>query len=167
MVKIRFRRANRRSMVSAPARIKATFTNSEGWNDKGPMLTQLRAPNSCWPKSTLKASKAQAAMATGQRSFLAMARSRRNSPSRTKANRPSNTETVCLGSVEIEEEAVMHRHSDVRKNARLSSSNPVRRNRRYRAYSPHMAAHNTPKHPMSKEVNSAPLAYTSSRSKSP
>ena len=158
MVKIRFRRAKRRSMVSAPARMKATFTNSEGWKEMGPRATQLRAPNSCWPKSTLKASRAQAAMATGQRSFLATARSRRKKPRTTKPIRPSRTVSVCLASVSMEEDAVMLRHSVVRKKARLSRSKPVLRNRRYRAYSTHMAAQRMAKQPMSTGMYSGPLA---------
>ena len=58
----------------------------------------------------------------------------------------------------MEEDAVMLRHSVVRKKARLSRSKPVLRNRRYRAYSTHMAAQRMAKQPMSTGMYSGPLA---------
>lgn len=43
MVKIRFRLANRRSNVAAPARMNTIFTSSEGWKVMGPTAIQFLA----------------------------------------------------------------------------------------------------------------------------
>ena len=96
MVKIRFRLANRRSNVAAPARMNTIFTNSEGWKVMGPTAIQFLAPKMRWPNSTLKASSADAAATSGHRSFSASGRLCKTRSISRYSPMPSTTAASCL-----------------------------------------------------------------------
>ena len=93
-VKIRFRRAKSRSSVAAPVKIKAIFTNSEGWKPMGPMEIQFFAPKMREPKTTLKMSSKHVSTATGQRRDRVAFRSRSNTLRVRKTAMPSSRQMV-------------------------------------------------------------------------
>ena len=93
-VKIRFRRANSRSSVAAPVKIKAIFTNSEGWNPMGPREIQFLAPKIREPSTTLKISSRQVNTATGQRRDTVDFRSRSSRLSTRNTAMPAITQMV-------------------------------------------------------------------------
>ena len=95
-VKIRFRRANSRSRVAAPVKIKAIFTNSEGWKLMKPRSTQFFAPKMACPRTTLKISSRQVNTATGQRRETVVLISRRSMLRARKMHRPMSMAMVCL-----------------------------------------------------------------------
>ena len=97
-VKIKFRRANRRSRVAAPVKIKAIFTNSEGWKPMGPMEIQFLAPKMREPSTTLKISSKQVSTATGQRRETVDFRSRSNRLRTRNTAMPAITQMVWVSS---------------------------------------------------------------------
>ena len=99
MVKIRFRRANRRSNVAAPVKRKAIFTNSEGWKPMGPMWIQFRAPKIWAPRATLNTSSRQVKMATGQRRETVDFKSRSSTLSTRNTAMPAMTQMVWVSRV--------------------------------------------------------------------
>ena len=121
------RRVIKRCSVDAPANTKQIFTSSDGWNENEPSCTQFFAPNFSTPNTRLNASSAIPNAAARYRTRFTRSRLRRNSPNTMKNTTPMTMASSSFVSADGSLEAMTHRPIVHRKNARLSTSKPLRR----------------------------------------
>ena len=114
------------SRVAAPTKTNATLTNSDGWMDIPPILSQLNAPFMLRARIRVRTSRPIAATAMGV--LITMARSTFEiSQSRaTKQNMPSISATNCVLTKSLFAPATVTSPMPVRKNAIISSAGSAR-----------------------------------------
>ena len=106
------------------------MATSDVWSDREPKRSHAFAPPSLEPMSSVMASRPTAVAPMNQRTFCARVRSRRKKPRMRNIVMPIKIAMSCLGSSSGTVEPVTASDSVHRKNAMVSISKPMRRNRR-------------------------------------